>query len=64
MHTGSQQERFALRLSPPRFATVGGLDEGESVDGPRALALQGPGTIGDSVQEPEVIEPIVQDQAA
>jgi len=46
LHAGPQEERFSLRLSPPRFATLGSLDEGQTLDGPRAIALQGPGTIG------------------
>lgn len=46
LHAGVQEERFSLRFSPPRFATLGSFDEGQTIDGPRAIALQGPGTLG------------------
>ena len=52
MSSGPQEERFSVRMDPPRFATQGGRDEGESIDGALAIALQGPGTIGQKVQEP------------
>lgn len=50
MQSGPQEERFSMRLTPPRFATLGGRDEGQTVDGPRAIALQGPGRIGQQDQ--------------
>jgi hypothetical protein len=49
LHAGATEERFSVRLTPPAFATSGGRDEGETVDGPLAVALQGPGTLGEQV---------------
>jgi hypothetical protein len=57
MHSGTNEERFAVTLTPPPFATVGGLPEGESIDGPTDIALQGPGTLGTTVDMPSVITP-------
>jgi hypothetical protein len=57
LHSGANEERFAVRLTPPPFATVGGLPEGESIDGPTDIVLQGPGTLGDEVQKPSTIAP-------
>jgi len=57
LHSGPTQEAFAVQLTPPRFATAGGLPEGESIDGPTDVALQGPGTIGDTVNQPSAIAP-------
>ena len=47
LHTGATEERFSIRLTPPSFATLGSLAEGRTIDGPLAIALQGPGTIGE-----------------
>ncbi len=55
MHTGSLAEAFSVALTPPPFATAGGVDEGVSVDGPTVVALQGPGRLGRLVQAPSVI---------
>lgn len=55
LHAGPTAQRFAIRLTPGSFATAGGLPEGQSVDGPAAVALQGPGTLGQTVQSPSVI---------
>jgi hypothetical protein len=57
MHTGAQAERFSVRLTPPRFATQGPFAEGQSIDGPRAIALQGAGNLGAVVQEPRILPP-------
>jgi hypothetical protein len=57
LHSGASEERFAVQLTPPRFATAGGLAEGESIDGPTDIALQGPGTIGQTVEQPSAITP-------
>lgn len=50
----SVDERFSVRLVPPRFATRGpnGASEGSSVDGPMQFGLYGPGTVGKVVTEP------------
>lgn len=50
-------QAFSVRMTPPRFATRGGRDEGQSIDGPRQLALQGQGRLGQLVQEPKFGEP-------
>jgi hypothetical protein len=55
MHSGATQELFSVQMTPPPFATVDGRDEGSSLDGPTAVALQGPGTLGNLVQTPDVI---------
>ncbi|MBJ7470135.1 MAG: hypothetical protein JHD16_02495 [Solirubrobacteraceae bacterium] len=52
LHAGAADERFSVRLTPGRFATLGRADEGASVDGPLQFALSGPGTIGKVVTEP------------
>jgi hypothetical protein len=57
MHSGATQELFSVEMTPPPFATVGGGNEGSSLDGPTAVALQGPGTLGNLVQTPDVIAP-------
>jgi hypothetical protein len=57
MHSGTNEERFAVTLTPPPFATVGGLPEGKSIDGPTDIVLQGPGTLGTTVNTPSVITP-------
>jgi hypothetical protein len=57
MHSAGAEELFSVKLTPPPFATVGGLDEGRSINGPTAIALQGPGTLGQLVQSPSVITP-------
>ncbi|MDQ8045400.1 MAG: hypothetical protein AAGC46_13130 [Solirubrobacteraceae bacterium] len=50
---GAQDERFSLVLTPPKFATRGGGDEGESLDGPLQEVFQsGPGTIGQVTTDP------------
>lgn len=51
-NTTATDQFFSVRLTPPVFATRGGRDEGQSIDGPRQLALQGPGTLGQLVQDP------------
>ncbi|MGD0196596.1 MAG: hypothetical protein ABSC56_01635 [Solirubrobacteraceae bacterium] len=57
LHTGASQEAFSVQMTPPPFATAGALPEGQSIDGPTDIALQGPGTIGDEVQAPSAIVP-------
>lgn len=52
LHAGETDERFSVRLTPGRFATLGPADEGASVDGPLQFALNGPGTVGKVVTEP------------
>lgn len=52
LHAGAADERFSVRLVPPRFATRGTFDEGASVDGPMQFGLYGPGTVGKVVTEP------------
>ena len=56
-NTTATDQFFSVRLTPPSFATKGGRDEGQSIDGPRQLALQGPGTLGQLVQDPRFDEP-------
>lgn len=56
-NTTATDQFFSVRLTPPSFATTGGRDEGQSIDGPRQLALQGPGTLGQLVQDPKFDEP-------
>src|SRR5579864_4754449 len=51
-HSGATQELFSVQMTPPPFATVAGGDLGSSLDGPTAVALQGPGTLGNLVQAP------------
>jgi hypothetical protein len=57
MRSGPTQELFSVQMRPPPFATVDGRSDGSSLDGPTAVALQGPGTLGNLVQAPEVIAP-------
>jgi len=64
LHSGTSEERFAVTLTPPPFATVGGLPEGESIDGPTDIALQGPGTLGMTITTPSVITPCSDRPAA
>lgn len=64
MRSGDAEERFSVRLTPPAFATRGGVDEGQSVDGPRAVALQGPGTLGEQSQDPRFISACSSDDSA
>lgn len=52
LHAGATDERFSVRLVPPRFATQGSADEGAAVDGPLQFGLYGPGTVGKVVTEP------------
>ena len=52
------------RWPPPPFATAGGIDEGQSIDGPTAIALQGPGTLGQLVQSPSVLTACSSRQSA
>lgn len=52
LHAGPADERFSVRLVPPRFATKGTFDEGSSLDGPMQFGLYGPGTVGQVVTEP------------
>lgn len=52
LHAGAADERFSVRLVPPRFATRGSANEGASVDGPMQFGLYGPGTVGRVVTEP------------
>jgi hypothetical protein len=64
MRSGDAEERFSVRFTPPAFATRGGADEGQSIDGPRAIALQGPGTIGQQTQDPRFIPACSSDDTA
>jgi hypothetical protein len=57
MAAGPSDEVFSVRLTPPRYGVRSPIDEGESIDGPRAVALQGPGVIGQIETEPRFIEP-------
>jgi hypothetical protein len=57
LRSGPSEQRFSVKLTPPPFATVGGGADGRSIDGPTALALQGPGKLGQLVQGPSVILP-------
>jgi hypothetical protein len=57
LHSGADTERFSVQMTPPPFATEGGLPEGESIDGPTDIALQGPGTLGQEVVQPSAIAP-------
>ncbi len=52
LHAGPADERFSVRLTPGKFATLGPADEGAAVDGPLQFALDGPGTIGKVVTDP------------
>lgn len=52
LHAGTTDERFSVSLTPPEFATIGGLDEGQSIDGPLQFTLYGPGTVGQVVSDP------------
>lgn len=54
---GAGAAAFSVRMTAPRFATRGGHDEGQSIDGPRQLALQGAGTMGQLVQDARFEEP-------
>lgn len=54
---GNGEAAFSVRMTPPAFATRGGRDEGESIDGPRQLALQGAGRLGQLVQDPKFAQP-------
>lgn len=51
------EQAFSVRMTPPKFATSGGRSEGESIDGPRQLALQGAGQMGQLVQDPRFEAP-------
>lgn len=62
--TGPQEGAFSVRLVPPRFATKGGRSEGESIDGPRKVALQGPGELGQLVQDARFSQPCSDRDAA
>ena len=64
MRSGAAQELFSVAMIPPPFATVGGGGLGSSLDGPTAVALQGPGTLGNLVQAPDVITPCSDRPAA
>ncbi len=64
MHTGATAEVFSVTMAAPPFATAGGIDEGQSIDGPTAIALQGPGTLGQLVQSPSVITACSSRQSA
>lgn len=64
MRSGDAEERFSVRLIPPAFATRGGANEGQSVDGPRAIALQGPGALGQQAQDPRFIKACSTDDSA
>jgi hypothetical protein len=57
MRSGPADERFSVRFSAPRFATLGPFDEGQSLDGPRAIALLGPGALGQQLQDARILEP-------
>jgi hypothetical protein len=58
MHSSSSSEElFSVRMTPPHFATVGSANEGDSIDGPTDIVLQGPGTLGQLVQSPSIITP-------
>ena len=57
MHSGPSEQLFSVQMTPPPFATAGQTAEGQSIDGPTEIALQGPGTLGDLVQSPSVITP-------
>lgn len=62
--SGPQEEAFSVRFIPPRFATSGGRAEGESIDGPRKIALQGPGQLGQLIQDPRFSTPCSDRDAA
>ena len=64
MRSGPTAQLFSVKLTPPPFATVGGLQEGRSIDGPTAIALQGPGTLGRLLQVPSVILPCSSRESA
>lgn len=64
LSSGPQEEAFSVRLIPPRFATKGGRAEGESIDGPRKIALQGPGELGQLVQDGRFTQPCSDRDAA
>jgi hypothetical protein len=64
MHSAGSEELFSVLMTPPPFATAGGQAEGQSIDGPTAIALQGPGTLGDLVQAPSVITPCSSRESA
>ncbi len=64
LSSGPQEEAFSVRFLPPRFATKGGRAEGESIDGPRKIALQGPGQLGQLIQDPRFDQPCSDRDAA
>jgi len=55
MHSAATPERFSVTMTAPPFATVGTVGEGQSIDGPTDIALQGPGALGTLVQAPSVM---------
>ena len=61
MRSGDREERFSVWMLPPSYATSGGLDEGQTIDGPRAIALQGPGTIASETETP-LFAPVCSDR--
>lgn len=54
LHAGPADERFSVLLRPGAFATKGGRDEGQSVDGPLQFGLYGPGTVGSTASDPAI----------
>lgn len=64
LSSGPQEEAFSVRFIPPKFATSGGRAEGESIDGPRKIALQGPGELGQLVQDARFTQPCSDRDAA
>lgn len=55
LHAGPQDERFSVAFQAPAFATRGGRDEGQAIDGPRQITLVGdPGTVGQLITEPSI----------
>ncbi|MBJ7328702.1 MAG: hypothetical protein JHC95_02325 [Solirubrobacteraceae bacterium] len=64
LRSGDQAEAFSVRFIAPKFATRGGRAEGESIDGPRATRLQGPGELGQLIQDPRFSQPCSDRDAA
>ncbi len=64
MHSAASAELFSVTMTPPPFATAGAIGEGQSIDGPTAVALQGPGTLGQLVQSPSVLNACSTRQSA
>lgn len=56
-NTSTTEQAFSVRMTAPSFATRGGHNEGQSIDGPRQLALQGAGRMGQLVQDPRFAQP-------